>query len=315
MASFGAVQLPGRDYLEWVEIKASHHRPATALDGCGRGLQPTQALIQTLGRVLRSEEAARFLWITADLLAPVLCHGSVHHYCYNCETGLAAWYLHAFVVREIVLYYYLFFSDLIRPSSYLETRDETTGARPWVCILFLFFGPVIGSLTEQGYLYVLSQVIVNVQAVITELVFEHALRIRVKAEMESSEESKGATSPKGSGAVTPTASEADAEASEDADALHASEPTERTAVEASESSTAPTVVAGKKDDKPAGTKESAPSPPKKSKSSNLIGRINNLVTSDLEQIVPACDLLGLFLYAPLQIAFSIIFLYGVLGWR
>jgi hypothetical protein len=52
-----------------------------------------------------------------------------------------------------------------------------------------------------------------------------------------------------------------------------------------------------------------------SSSSNLVGKINNLVTTDLENIVDSRDFLLVFLYIPLQITLCIIFLYAVLGWR
>lgn len=201
----------------------------------------------------------------------------------------------------------------------METQNDSTGLRPWVFILFLFFGPTIGALAENGYMYSLAQVMVDTQAIITQLVFEHAMRIRMKAETDESDESASAESVNGSrnvsGAATPV--QGDEEEEESSETLRASEAATIVA-QASESSTTPTVVAtnNKKGKSPP---SSSPPPPsttsaKSKKSSNLIGRINNLVTSDLEQITSACDLLGLFLDAPLQIAFSIVFLYGVLGW-
>jgi hypothetical protein len=48
---------------------------------------------------------------------------------------------------------------------------------------------------------------------------------------------------------------------------------------------------------------------------NLVGKINNLVTTDLANIVEARDFLVVLVYIPLQITLSITFLYVVLGWR
>lgn len=52
-----------------------------------------------------------------------------------------------------------------------------------------------------------------------------------------------------------------------------------------------------------------------SSAENLVGKINNLVTTDLENIGDARDFLLVLLYIPLQVLFCILFLYIVLGWR
>lgn len=54
---------------------------------------------------------------------------------------------------------------------------------------------------------------------------------------------------------------------------------------------------------------------KSSSGENLVGKINNLVTTDLANIVEARDFLLAAVYIPLQITLCIIFLYVVLGWR
>lgn len=50
-------------------------------------------------------------------------------------------------------------------------------------------------------------------------------------------------------------------------------------------------------------------------SSNLVGKINNLVTTDLANIVDSRDFLLAALHLPLQITLCIAFLYAILGWR
>ena len=55
--------------------------------------------------------------------------------------------------------------------------------------------------------------------------------------------------------------------------------------------------------------------PESSGPSHLVGKIHNLVTTDLENIGDARNFLLLFLDVPLRIALSIVFLYEVLGWR
>lgn len=139
------------------------------------------------------------------------------------------------------------------------------------------------------------------QTVITQLVFEHAMRIRVKAEADESEVA-GSSSNTGTPA---TPSEIEDGGQEDGSE-------DRTKAASSGSSTGTT-----KPDVKTTIKSTPPSSltsPKSRKSSNLIGRMNNLVTSDLEQISTASDFLGLFIDVPVQIAVSIVFLYGILGW-
>ena len=50
------------------------------------------------------------------------------------------------------------------------------------------------------------------------------------------------------------------------------------------------------------------------KGSNLVGKITNLVSTDLNNIVDGRDFPMLFVSLPLQIALCIVFLYKVLGW-
>jgi len=49
--------------------------------------------------------------------------------------------------------------------------------------------------------------------------------------------------------------------------------------------------------------------------SNLIGKINNLVTTDLNNITDGRDFMFLVVYAPLMTIACVVFLYEVLGWR
>jgi hypothetical protein len=52
-----------------------------------------------------------------------------------------------------------------------------------------------------------------------------------------------------------------------------------------------------------------------SSADNLVGKINNLITTDMWNVVQARDFLLFVLYVPLQITLSTVFLYLVLGWR
>ncbi|KAJ7141437.1 hypothetical protein C8R44DRAFT_763446 [Mycena epipterygia] len=141
---------------------------------------------------------------------------------------------------------------LNRLLNYLEHPDEPAFVKPWVWIALLFLGPMISSLAFQWYIFISTRIMTQTTALITQLVFEHALRIRVKAE---------------------TGDKAKADGKADA----AKEPS---------------------------TKASA----------NLLGKITNLVTTDLSHINEARNVLFLVILVPVQVLGSIVFLYQVLGW-
>ncbi|KAJ6594300.1 hypothetical protein B0H19DRAFT_1094896 [Mycena capillaripes] len=131
-----------------------------------------------------------------------------------------------------------------RLLNYLENPNEESFMKPWFWILLLFLGPFLVSLSFQRYLFVAARVVCQVNAIVRQLVYEHALRIRVKAEP----------------------------------------------------------LAGK-------TKSGAKTP-----ASNLLGKITNLITTDLSHIGAARNVQIALILVPIQIIGSVVFLYKVLGW-
>ncbi|KAE9407351.1 P-loop containing nucleoside triphosphate hydrolase protein [Gymnopus androsaceus JB14] len=125
---------------------------------------------------------------------------------------------------------------------YLEQGEEGSTMRPWFWVLLLFGYPLADSTITECYFRIYLRTIVRLEALLTQLIFEHALRIRVKA--ESSE-------------------------------------------------------GGGKDD---------------NKTSNLVGKINNLVTTDLAIIKDAMNSIALVSETPTLLLLYAIFLYTVLGW-
>ncbi|RPD81341.1 multidrug resistance-associated ABC transporter [Lentinus tigrinus ALCF2SS1-7] len=197
--------------------------------------------------------------------------------------------------------------------QYLESDGEGAFVRPWVWIVWLFLGPVVGSIAIQYYVFHTTRMLVRTEGIITQLVFDHALRIRMKAEtLESPAASRATTA-----AHTPdNASIAEPEDGASHDSPSGSNASEDETVRASTISTAST-AATKKGKEPAVKKSEAPkdAPAEPSTGSgNLIGKINNLVTTDLNNLVDGRDFLFIALYAPLQVVLSIIFLYSILGW-
>nr|GAT43679.1 multidrug resistance-associated ABC transporter protein [Mycena chlorophos] len=78
----------------------------------------------------------------------------------------------------------------INPPSYLEHPDDEQTVKPWVWIIFIFIGPTLRSTALQWSNFVSGLISVRLEAVITELVFEHALRMRLKAEVDGQDSTK-----------------------------------------------------------------------------------------------------------------------------
>lgn len=207
---------------------------------------------------------------------------------------------------------------------YLETGGEDTSIHPWVWVIFLFAGPLLESMAEHWNLFTETKIRVRVQALLTQLVFEHSLRIRLKAETSDDINS---------GQRTPTVKNLISEPSESASAAadNASlggETGEASTVHVEPSQSSTLVIS--RDESLQGTPEGSvkgkskdirtdetlrvPSKKQPADTQNLIGKINNLVTSDLDNIVEGINFLNLVFLVPLQITLCILFLYRILGW-
>ncbi|KAH7913221.1 hypothetical protein BJ138DRAFT_1059515 [Hygrophoropsis aurantiaca] len=190
--------------------------------------------------------------------------------------------------------------------EYLETEGKGAIIRPWFWIAWLFLGPMASSLSFQWYIFIATRTLVRTEGIVTQLVFNHSLRIRLKAESpdDNKQVSDATTTP------TPdTVSVAGLESPDDE--VSTNESTEDT-IRPSSASEASSSAKGKQ--KAAQTKNMDDTRAPKSSASNLIGKINNLVTSDLNNITEGRDFLLLGFYVPLQVGLSIWFLYGILGW-
>ncbi|EJD51853.1 ATP-binding cassette transporter [Auricularia subglabra TFB-10046 SS5] len=195
---------------------------------------------------------------------------------------------------------------LNRLLNYIETGGVGATVRPWLWISWLFWGPLVGSIAMQWYIFIATRLLVRVEAIVTQLVFEHALKIRMKEEAEGS---SGST-PVPSETTTifePEGSENGA-SPEGSDTVHGSEPS------VAASSTAKDKKDKRSRSASVASTSSAGGEKKNEKSENLVGKINNLVTTDVSNITEARDFLFLVLYCPLQIIICVWFLYVVLGW-
>uniref|UniRef100_A0A8H7XNY7 P-loop containing nucleoside triphosphate hydrolase protein n=1 Tax=Psilocybe cubensis TaxID=181762 RepID=A0A8H7XNY7_PSICU len=201
--------------------------------------------------------------------------------------------------------------------NYLEGRHHgiEPSIKPWVWISLMLLGPMSKSLVENWGSYVLqTKVNVRIQALIRQLVFDHSLRIRMNADTEELESVKDDVAHAPSDADT-IVSEGDNSAGITDDGAQTTDGSVK-----ADSSLESTEVDSH--DEPTRSQKETPSkhsvlppsnkPPVQAK--NLIGKLNNLVTTDLVNIVDGGDFLTVGLYVPMQITFSIIFLYQIFGW-
>ncbi|KAG8995370.1 hypothetical protein FRB90_000200, partial [Tulasnella sp. 427] len=195
---------------------------------------------------------------------------------------------------------------LNRLLLHLETNGEGAVFKPWVWIAGLFLAPVLGTVGFQAYIFITTRLIVRTEAIVTQLVFNHALKIRMKSET-------GNNNGKNSGGESRAATAVASRAASVHEPEHQSEESGDTAVESGQASSpkgkAPSVAA---------SESSSSTPSKKDgdsqKDKNLVGRITNLISTDLGNITEARDFLFVIWYAPVQIGLSIWFLYKILGW-
>jgi hypothetical protein len=164
---------------------------------------------------------------------------------------------------------------------------------------------------------------VRVSAIVTQLVFEHSLRIRVKA--ETSAGTTPVATPQGRSEVTTPDSASIGEVNVNFESAGGSG-------ESGQSTTSSSIKGKQREETPSATSSNG-GHEEPGKSSNLVGKMNNLISTDLENLIEGRDfpLLGsslphLFcihssimcfhpvLYFPLQVALCVWFLYDILGW-
>ncbi|PPR05039.1 hypothetical protein CVT24_010185 [Panaeolus cyanescens] len=167
-----------------------------------------------------------------------------------------------------------------RILAFMESDDTSTFiVKPWFWVGVMFLGPMISSFSWQMYIFLGTKALVLTQGILTQLVFEHSLRVRLKAEVTRPE------------APAPTTSDEASSSSEN-----------RSGASTPDSSK------GKAKEQPKTT------PPAPIKKDNVVGKINTLVTEDVDSILGAKDFLMLCVQVPLEVIFSAIFLYRILGW-
>lgn len=174
-----------------------------------------------------------------------------------------------------------------------------------------------------------TRTLVRAECLITQLIFEHSLRIRVKAETDpnappTSTPATPATLTPDQASINESSSPQDESSisshvvdasTTDVNTLHSRDETLRAS-----SSSVKSSASSKGKSKSKSTKEDDKASKQTDKdghssADNLVGKINNLVTTDLNNIVDSRDFMMVLVYLPLQITLCITFLYFVLGWR
>ncbi|KIK08096.1 hypothetical protein K443DRAFT_672979 [Laccaria amethystina LaAM-08-1] len=178
-----------------------------------------------------------------------------------------------------------------RILNYLETRGADSFVRPWFWIMWLFLGPMLMSVSFQSYIFTMTRTLVRCEALLVQLVFDHSLRIRFKAEAEESDEKEKKPAATSSSTSSVTNDSTEQEGSTDSATVLGTE-------EASSVT---------KKDSPAEAKA-----PKKA--DNLVGKLNNLITNDMNNITGARDFLMIIYLVPLEVILAMVFLYKILGW-
>ncbi|EIW53710.1 P-loop containing nucleoside triphosphate hydrolase protein [Trametes versicolor FP-101664 SS1] len=188
-----------------------------------------------------------------------------------------------------------------RLLTYLATGGVDAQIRPWFWIVLFFFSTSTRDTLIQWLTFNYTRINIRVQAIVTDLVFEHALRIRVKAgTAESVDQDEGEAS--------------DATVVGTPDSQEATSQDDGATGNAADSSSTPTSAAAKGKAK-APQKLDDVKVDRAEKNVHLMGRINNLVSSDLQNLN---DLSMMIIFwtveMPFHVLFCTIFLYKVLGW-
>jgi hypothetical protein len=154
---------------------------------------------------------------------------------------------------------------------FIESNGQGASINPWFWIFCLFFGPIVMSISSQWYIFMGTRALALTEGLLTQLVFEHSLRIRFKA--EGSKEN----SPLAASVTSETQSVEGTMILEGSDTQSDTTASSMKGKGKADSSTTKSVAV--KDEN------------KEEKKDNLVGMINTLVTVDLDNLVAAKDFL------------------------
>ncbi|KAI0782171.1 hypothetical protein C8Q75DRAFT_811859 [Abortiporus biennis] len=201
-----------------------------------------------------------------------------------------------------------------RLLNFMETGGKNATVRPWFWIIWIFVGPMMSTLAYCTFFYCLLVIKIEGRSILTQMMFDHALRIRMKADVSNSSNSSDPTVVGEEHTRDDSIVEGDRESTTD--------PSQSTA----------NTTAKNKDKRVEKAKDAL------KEKGNLAGKINNLVTADFVNIENGLfwqmlgkiynmnhhfikspsqycvSMLPSVFGVPLQLTLSIIMLYKLLGW-
>ncbi|KAJ3509917.1 hypothetical protein NMY22_g16136 [Coprinellus aureogranulatus] len=65
--------------------------------------------------------------------------------------------------------------------------EDSSGIRPWFWILCMFTMPLLGCISYQYYIIVMTRTLANAQSIVTHILFDYSLKVRIKAETSDAE--------------------------------------------------------------------------------------------------------------------------------
>ncbi|EIN07962.1 P-loop containing nucleoside triphosphate hydrolase protein [Punctularia strigosozonata HHB-11173 SS5] len=195
--------------------------------------------------------------------------------------------------------------------TYLEDPSAAT-VQPWVWVVWIGVGPMVYSITAEWYLYLATKMLRRAEAIVTQLAFRHALRIRMKGKEERKKEGTGertteVQAEERSASPTATSSTVDggSETYTDASEERSASPTSSSATVTPSEGGVPDNAKAKQDKKDEDNE--------KQNEKQMIGRINNIITTDVSAMQQARDFPQLLSGLSATII-SVFFLYDLLGW-
>ncbi|EPT00314.1 hypothetical protein FOMPIDRAFT_1023884 [Fomitopsis schrenkii] len=195
---------------------------------------------------------------------------------------------------------------------YIETGGVGATVRPWFWIAALLVGPIIDYIFGSVYMFLSTRLLTRVEAIITQLVFEHALRMRMKADVsDDAAQSSGDTTLAGTPDTASVAGSSAAAQEQGAGSESGSGDEGASAVGKGKQKATPQ-DAGKA--KVVGREEKPKPADEEKKGKNVVGKINNLISSDLNSIGMGREFLMILVKLPVEIVLCTWFLYSVLGW-
>ncbi|PCH35576.1 hypothetical protein WOLCODRAFT_80373 [Wolfiporia cocos MD-104 SS10] len=180
---------------------------------------------------------------------------------------------------------------------YMETGGAGAIVRSWVWIAWLFIGPSMSAIVTSGYSFVGTRMSVRVEAILTQIIFDHALCMRIHTNVQDS-------ATRGNAMEINRGLNADANGGDISDSVTLGN---EGIPENAEGNTATGFDGHTKQD------VAMASEAQRGRASNLTGRLNNLIFSDVSTVAGAREVMILLVEMPLQTVACVWFLYSILG--